>query len=246
MKRIALFLALATLVFAGCQKEDFTNYPGELTSKKLPKTPSITKSTPVEVPQSLLISSNSYAQQAVGYINMANSMSAFSSFLTPPEDAQMSKSATGVNSETYTWSYSGLTVTWIYNETATHYTWDIYMDGTYYTGGDFTNELYFHAEEAIDGKSGSMAYYDIFTGAGTMTWDWYYDSNDVFHYNYVFSEFKLEIVVNPDGSGYVNYFIDTDSNSILELTYNYSWNADGTGSWIYYNADGTVSAEGTW
>jgi len=70
--------------------------------------------------------------------------------------------------------------------------------------------------------------------SGNYQFEWTYDSNDL-EVNYYL---KYNIVINEDGSGTLDYYLN-DS-----LFYHIEWDAAGNGSWIYYLGDFTQS--GTW
>jgi hypothetical protein len=125
-----------------------------------------------------------------------------------------------------------------YTELADKYTWKYEWE---YTGQPrFT---YIYAEEAINGKSGNWSIFDPDDSqANLWTYDWSINSINTFTGNLVFGEgndlTKFETIANANNSGTFKYFVGT------VLYAHIIWNADGSGSYAFY--EGLESYSGSW
>ncbi len=241
-------LLLLAVVAGGCKKEE---EPPAFEKMSFDSQEVLSK-----LPAGLTSSNDEYAQQCVGFIESAVDMSSFMGNMVPPENAQKSdkKSAMAGDTWSWTWSYGGESFTfyWTYDEDNSKRYWS--MDIQFGAGPMYD---YIDAWEMKDGSQGEMVYnfnwVYIYGGEPEedyvdlywkYTWSvdqsgkyqvhWYYDSSDA-EYNYYL---HFHIVINPDGSGYIDYY------SMDALFYHMEWDALGNGSWVYYIGDSEYS--GTW
>lgn len=244
---LLLMFGVIALVMTGCKKED----PDPISIPAATPKPSLAKKEQVvTVPTKLQTSSDSNAQTAVGYLNMMNSMTSYSSNFTIPSNAVRSTNKN--SSETWTWSYGygQYTYDFVYTftTTSTQYIWDIKLG---INGA--TPVQYMHAEENLNGTVGNMSiYYSAFNnyaGYDLSGYYWYYSWNvDANGYGTIYMEahdgtndvIKYAATINPDGSGEVSYYI----NNIIR--YKLTWTASGTGSWYFYDETGLQTSTGTW
>ena len=202
----------------------------------------------VTVPEKMKQSQDPKAQLAVAYVEMANVISNFGTYFSPPSSGKIvPKIALPQDGPpwTYTWTEDNLTITLTISETADRYLWDIVFDGT---DGMFTynNWKFIHAEAMKDGNSGLMIVYWPVTTNIFMQWEWNIDTQGV--YTFVMTFFgdvggKIEITVNPDDSGTLKFYEEV--NGTYALTLKVVWQSDGSGQWWTYE-DGTETDSGGW
>ena len=240
-----LFLLLVVL-FAGCKKdedeipEDFAElaFDGQEVLDQLP--------------QGLLNSGDQMAQECVAMIEGALDMSAFQANLIVPDNAvRSSKKATG-GTWYWSWNYMGelWTFYWTHSEDASKNYWTMQIQ---YGNGEKYD--YITAWEYKDGSGGEVVYsfnwvliYEETCDYEDLHWTyrWNVDSSGNFQFEWTCDSDCLEvnyymnydIVVNADGSGTLDYYL----NDVL--FYHIEWDAAGNGSWIYYLGGYTQS--GTW
>ncbi|NTW49399.1 MAG: hypothetical protein HGB19_06680 [Chlorobiales bacterium] len=243
----AIFLCF-TLLF-GCSDNDDSSSGGGNNNQL----PSVGVQT-ITVPSAMKNSSNSYAQMAVGYINLANGFSAYTAGLTPPGNATVKTvSSTGLGmlevattTKTYTWTYSGLTYKLIFEETATNYSWTVIYDGTLGSGQGsitFNNQTILTATQLKDGSGGNLVvYYDTaHPTTATLEYVWTKIAG-VYTGTITIGVAKYEVVVNTNGSGHITFWSDTALHYVFYAT----WTAAGSGTWTTYQTNGTSTGSGTW
>jgi hypothetical protein len=231
MKRIQklswLYLAAAMLVIStSCSKDDDSNGTGSVY-----KQPSISENTPeVKAPEGLQSSTDPYAQMAAGYITLANSLtSSFSSFAIP-DGATETTTKSGDESHVWSWT-NGTTSYWMtYWEDASKYYWKYEMAAT-----GISRFTVLTANEKKDGTGGEVVFYQT-AGVVALTYTWTY-SNGIYTINMETATATLDIVINADGSGTLDY---AGGNSTCHI----AWNADGSGSG--YVSDGTDTYSFSW
>jgi hypothetical protein len=105
-------------------------------------------------------------------------------------------------------------------------------------------------ETAVAGNSGTWSFYNgaIAQETLTATLDWLKNNDGSEETTWLApADMKWQTRVNPGGdSGWMNYYTWDTVASAWDPTTEISWNADGTGSWIEYDADGNVSSETAW
>lgn len=242
--RIFVYITLILLVLViSCKKEDFTNYPGTLTSIKIPKKIGLMNNTnPVSIPNKMLISSDTSAQTAVNFVNIANSVSDFFSFLTPPKNASYYQNKSSAT-DTYIWYYQTYRVKLEIIQKDDSYSWDVYISDSQQ---GFEDKLLLSASETINGLNGKLILYNVGNISDfNMQWYWYYDTQNTFHYSFNYPSANMEIKVFNDKSGELKYYFDSNSDYTNELSYSMMWTSQGSGSWTYYN-NGSIALQGNW
>ncbi|HNW51475.1 MAG TPA: hypothetical protein PKH79_10355 [Prolixibacteraceae bacterium] len=218
-------VALLVLAFTGCKKDD--EEVAQMAQMKLAE--NLSK---LGIPDAIKNSSNSYAQQVVGYYDQAMSIDDYTSWFDLPDDATH-------DGNNYYWSYGGFSVWEVYDETSSGYTRDIYFKTT-----ETSKLKYLHSEESKDGKTGTMEIYNYLSETDELlyTYDWVFDSKGNLTLTEKWSDGSLEydIVSNVDLSGSAKYY----SNG--KLLYEFYWNTDGSGSYKWYEDDGSVAYSDSW
>ncbi len=235
LRKLSLFIVPLLLVFlvTGCSDDEKTTDEFEGPEWTV---------DPVEVPENMAQSDDPFAQMAVGYVDLANGFSAYGGFFAPPARALCSVNRDG--EWEYTWSDGSLTVTLIITETSDYYYWKIYFDGTDGTT-TFDNFLFIEAEQTIDGSSGSLYIYDPGQTGYAFMWSWEIDADGAYHFTCEFFEdFKIEVVINADGSGSVEFY-DYGTAGYWR-NFRIEWTAEGSGEWWEYDEAGNEIAHGTW
>ena len=235
LKFLILFTTIFSLVIvSSCKKDDDVD-PNNNAPTCEAKT--------VEVPEAMANSSDPGVQQAVGYMEMVNGMGGYTGMMTPPSKSSAVTNFKDGGTEVYTWEINegntNCTFTLRVTETATMYSWEMIIDGTM-EGMVFNNFTYIRAEEMKDGSSGEITIYDPETGNILITMSWY-TSGGATHFTYEMPGYMLlTIVVNGNGSGYVEYsFWD---NNQWALYFKAQWDASGHGHWWDYYS----GTEGSW
>lgn len=239
---ISLVLILSLFLVAGCSDDDKPTEPKD--------EPPQFAAQSVTVPQSMQTSSDPHAQQALGYVYMANSMANYISFLTPQTSGSLKK-ANDDSPWEYHWDIDGVTVTLTISETSDIYQWTVVLNGTdTETGQVFDNLTIIEVEQKKDGTNGEMILYDdAIASAKVAEWKWNVISETSVNYEIIgyyqgIAEEKIEILANSDNSGTLNYF-DYINNAFVKMT-TFSWLAIGSGQWWEYDTDGNETASGSW
>ena len=240
INKVFYLLALTFMLsfFVSCSDDESSN-PTKAGNEDNPPTVNV---EPVAVPQKMQAAANNGnpgATQAMAYIQLANTLPNYAQLLTPPEGAKLS-STSAVNGE-WTWTEGNASVTLVTNETVTEYEWTVTIDGTY-GGKTYNNQIVIEASQLKDGSSGEILFYDPDSGSPVLTFNWE-NLSEVYHLNIKSAEeygnSNVDLYVYTDSSGYID--ISTPSNS-----WHVEWASDGTGSWIAYDANGSVTNEGSW
>jgi hypothetical protein len=241
-------LLLFAVIFAGCSKDPD---PG---TEEFETITFDAEEVLDKLPEGLISSDDTYAQQALAAVESALDMSSFLDDMTPPDYAERtSKKASG---SSWSWTVSDGTTTykfyWEYEEdnAKKYWTMDIQING----GAKYN---YIYAWETKDGKQGEVQYNFNWVYAGEeMTeeyedlywrYSWNIDAggNYTFYYEVDSTEpeyeysLRYEVIVNSDGSGSVEYLLTG------EPFYRMEWDAMGNGSWAYYS-EGSEIMSGSW
>lgn len=245
LKSWALFLLLLVF-FAGCKKEE-EDVPEDFAELSFDAEEVLDL-----LPEGLTSSPDDKAQECVDMIEQALDMSAFEANLIVPGNAMRSSKKAAGDTWYWTWNYMGeiWTFYWTYSEDAVKEYWTMQIQV-----GDGARYDYIYAWEYKNGSGGEVVYsfnwvliyedepdYEdlhwtyrwTLDGSGNYQFEWTYDSDDLevdYYMNY-------DIVVNADGSGTLDYYLNDT------LFYHMEWDTAGNGSWIYYFGDMTQS--GTW
>ena len=245
-----LLVVLITFV-TGCKKDD--DEPPTFESLSFNEEEIINR-----IPEGLINSTDEYAQTCVSYIETAASWSAFETAFTPPADAEKvsSKSTSSQGTWKWTYPYQGYNITyyWTYEETTIRHNWTMDVQ---YAGGPLYN--FIDAWELKDGTQGEVKYnfqwacvfdpqyYDVCDDL-FLIYTWNINSNGVINYTFIYESleveysyyWKYELVLNPDGSGTLDWYWLDDY-----WYYHYLWDTQGNGSWFWYT-EGSISGEGSW
>ena len=237
---------LFAILFTGCDKEE--DLPPEFAEISFDGQEVIDM-----LPDGLLASNDPKAEECVEMIEEALDMSAFLDNLEVPDNAQrLSKKATG---DTWKWTFPYMGGTWTFywtfdeDNTKQYWTMEIqFGDGERYdyitawemkdgSGGEVVysfNWVQIYDQEYTDYVDLHMTYSWSLDTSGTYYFDWSYEVDD-HSYDYLM---KYSIVINPDGSGEVDYYYYD------QLFYHMEWDAAGNGSWTYYF--GGLEESGSW
>lgn len=248
MKVIKILFIGALLSIAFACSDDDDNKPTSLESAKLSFQNQDNRISP---PSGLRSSENEYAQMAVGYIEMANSIGVYTEFMNVPNGAtKTSTPITAANGRVgstqteylvYIWSDESYgSVAYQLSEQNDSYVFELFFKEV----GASEWLKYFHAEEKKDGSIGHMVIYDVFTsdeGTEMIRYDWERSGGVLtFEMTSAESDFYFIMHINEStGAGDVKYYLDN------ELFYEMTWDAAGDGTWKYYS-EGEVIDEGSW
>ena len=175
------------------------------------------------------------AQQTVSYVAVLNSFSVWSAFYTPPP-------AKIAQSDSYSWTYEGITVTMQWTESETAVSWSVTVDGS---DGESTydNFVLLEGYQAKGDVEGDMSVYDPSNpGPAFLQWSWNTDPSDVFSVlmSNILDDIDISGSVNPDGSGTLSY---SDGGT---TRFTSSWTAAGTGTWATFDFNGDPQDSGSW
>lgn len=201
----------------------------------------------VAIPSGLKNSSDAKAQQVSQMIEgMTSTIGSYSSLFNMPDGAaKVNNPIEGANGRmngntvTYEWSYQDGAVAYQITELDDSYYFEYFFKEA---GGPYYK--WFEGTQAKDGKSGSFAMLDftVDTRVEVLTYEYEIRNDGSFYgkYNYTLAGYSFIFEVKADGSGYLKSYNGT------AVQIEYLWNADGSGSWTYYNEDGTINSDGIW
>lgn len=168
--------------------------------------------------------------QAMNYIEMANGVTGYASFFSPPGTAALGKAMDPGDTwdETWTSPDGKLTINLKARETSTMFIWEVYLRGTM-DGTPLSNFKYIEANMLTDGSAGDMKVYCPESGDVLFEWEW--EIGDTHDVSYIIEDgaFRIDISANPDGSGSMEHY--ESGEKIFEIT----WTAAGTGQWWTYD-----------
>lgn len=210
----------------------------------------------IAAPTAMQSSENQEAQTALYWIENANAMSLYLSYMQVPSGATKSNdritaSNGRVNASgdvvVYTWASDDMAIAYQISETSDSYVFEVFIKIT-----DIQPEWtkYFHAEEKKDRSSGFMNIYDAIDSDDpsvillSYTWS---RSGDMFTFTFSSPdenpeyEYSVTMVINEKTkAGSITY--KTGGEKDFEMT----WDAAGNGTYIYYDDKGQIEDEGTW
>ncbi len=243
MKRLrTLFLFAAAFVIvlgAGCKKDDGAN-PGENSRELNVKT--------LTVPDAMSQSSDPGAQQAAGYISLANSMAGMSALMVPPKSTPATHSKENGTPSVYNWTVDegddNYSVTLTIYETDELYRWEMKVDGIM-DGHEIDNFLFIKAEQYKDEHDNSFIVYDWEKpGTPSLIMHWH-TTDDLFYLTLELPENeKISFVINADNSGSIDAAVWKNNEYVR--TYTASWDATGHGEYKEYDENGAVINQGSW
>jgi hypothetical protein len=246
MKITKALLLSAVVIASACSDDD--DKKSSLESAKL----SFTANTKaIEAPEAMQNSDNEYAQMANGWVQVANGMTQYLGYMEAPAGATKSSSRitagnarakAGGDVLVYTWTdeQTGYSIGYQISEESDKYVFEIFLRES---GSVWVK--YFYAEEKKDRSAGLMEIYNIWgdnTSEVIFKYAWT-RSGDILTLTFSDSsdESSLVITVNEKtGAGSVTSF-----NGNIK-TYEMIWDAQGNGTWTYYDAEGNVDDSGTW
>jgi len=198
---------------------------------------------PVQLPASMVQSSDEHAQLVVAYVNLLNVFQYWTNSLIPRGQVKKSpalEATTDGPPWVYTWTEQGLTVTLTITIENNQYHWVLTYSGSY-EGTQYTNVKVVEAWQNMDGTSGSITLYDPETQSKAADWTWQKDDQGTVTIHFISYDDQTEIILvqKADLSG----SIEVKENSVL--VFKATWNGDGTGQWWTYE-NGSVSGSGTW
>jgi hypothetical protein len=237
-------MALLMIFFTACSKDDDSTDAQQ--QQHDPPTFSVHT---VDPPDAMIESSDPGAQQAVGYINMANAFAGMGSiYMIPPQKSGGYKSTNGDGPPwIYSWEVNegedNYTVTLTVDETPVIYTWNVVIDGIM-EAVVYDNFTFMESIQAKDGSNGSFTVYDPGKSIILISAIWTKDQNDVYTTTFEIPEgVKIVMVSYPDGSGEISFYDWGETDWIL--SFRAAWDNTGHGEWWEYE-DGEISEHGLW
>jgi hypothetical protein len=243
--KIKLLLFVVALFAFSCSKDEDPAPTLETVTLSLAQDQGIT------APPAMATSSNQYAQEAYGYIEMANLFENYSDLFKIPDGAtKLTTKITATNGRinntgdyvTYEWTDtgSGYKFALQISEQSDQYTWEIFVKT-----GDQTNYLKFiEATEKKDKSSGSFKVYDYTDPApATELWlDYVWTRNgDTLHIVLIeFAVIKVDMTINTKTKA-GNFIVYMDNEKLYEM----AWDAQGNGTWKYFE-NGVLTDQGSW
>lgn len=232
---------LLSLLAMGCSSDDGENNatgPGGGGGTKQIDLSSATVAVPPAM-QTAANGGNAGAAQAVATIQQLNLIASYGMYFTPP-----ARKLAGLASphEIYSWSVGGLSIILEVNQESSVFTWAVTLNGT---DGETTydNHIFIRGYRENDNASGNMSVYDpADPGSALLFWTWGVNPNNVFAMTLYAYDENAEITssINPNGSGSVSQSVGG------VLSFNATWNSDGSGSYTIYDGSGDPADSGTW
>lgn len=242
MKKLMLLLWISMLI-AGCGKKESTPTP---TGPTVPADAPRFKTHSIIVPAKLAASSDAHAQMVAYYMGLANALSAsLPNYFLPP-NLRKAVGSEGDGPWEYSWVEGEATITVKIKAVGDKYLWEVYYSGKR-NDQAVTNWLGVRAEQAKNERSGSFTSFvpPGTTIAASFVWSLGAANELIFQVEapsfMAGSRFTGQI--NTDHSGTLK--IEQLVNGVFVLVQSFSWNADGSGSWIEYNGN-VITAQGSW
>ncbi len=199
----------------------------------------------ITTPEAMQQSSDPHAQQANAQVLSLNTFKIYQAFFLFPGGAE--KSNTPINGRragdytVYRWSSGdGSEVAYQYRQVGDEILFEIFVKEN---GSDYVK--FIDGTQTISRSAGVMHIYEKGFNSTTLVaveYAWDYQNGTSTSSMKIFGddEALLEVVSKDDKSGELTL----KENGIVRATW--SWNAAGVGSWVDYNADGSVSDQGSW
>jgi hypothetical protein len=242
--KIKLLLFVVALFAFSCSKDEDPAPTLETTAL------SLTQDQGITAPAAMATSSNTYAQEAAGYIEMANLFATYSELFKIPAGAtKTTTKITATNGRinntgdyvTYEWTDadSGDKVALQISEQADQYTWEIFVKPS----AQAAYLKFINATEKKDKSAGSFKVYDITDPTATDLWlDYVWTrSGDTLHIVLVeLSIIKVDMTINTKTKA-GNFIVYVDNEKLYEM----SWDAQGNGTWKSFD-NGVLTDQGSW
>lgn len=234
-KLLSILLFSLIAVFASCSSNDDNDAPTEELSNVVMQD-FVKDFQALSVPSGLSNSSNQYAQQANAQFNAIKSLgSSFAALFVVPANATSAKSTLDkvaaksavIATQTYTWSSGGTSVEYIISEESDRYTFTYNVTSTSFTG------------KFMDGyqlKDGSYAEAKIYSNNVVISTIKWWINGDSAKVELDSQGIKMVLTSNSvDNSGTLDLFEGTF------LFAKYTWNADGSGTYVDYTSNQTFT-----
>ncbi len=202
---------------------------------------------PVSVPGPLSASSSQKAEEIVDILRSANAITSYGSYFIVPEDAEVSQnpvagsSVQSPNTTVYSWTFNNgsqfVNTAYQISEAEGNYQFEIYFDF-----GDGLSKSLEGRESVNELRNGFLIDYGL-NGSSQiqLDYEWTESSADGFNITLINAGKRIEIHIANDNSGAADVFINDIPNA------SYTWDGAGTsGSYIYFNSNGTVLQSGNW
>lgn len=221
------------MVFTSCSSNDESEIDSEDLSQ-LVMQDFVEDIQALSVPNNLSSSSNPYAQQANAQFTALKSLgSTFAALFTVPANATSGKSASKVtaksnvlNTQTYTWSGNGISVTYVISESSDRYTFEYSMVSSSYTG------KYMDGYQLKDGSYAEANLYADNQVISTIKW---WVTGESIKIEMDSDGFKLVLESMSDNSGTMKVYEGTFLAGL------YEWDASGSGSYTDYYTNETYT-----
>lgn len=239
-----LIIVLSIALITSCSDDDSDSNPTDPNGGNNDSPPTVNVEQ-VTVPQKMQTAANNGdagAAQAMAYIQIANTLPAYSQMLNPPATASKVSSTSSVEGD-WTWTQDGATFKLSTTETATEYHWILTIDGTF-SGKTYSNQVVVRASELKDGSSGELEFYDPDSGSPVVSFSWENQADGTYYVNLSTTQSSnnvtVEMYFNPDNSGSIDIYVSGGG------TWEIDWASDGSGTWVEYDSSGSVSDSGSW
>lgn len=199
----------------------------------------------ITTPEAMQQSSDAHAQQANAQVLSLNTFKIYQAFFLFPVGAE--KSNTPINGRragdytVYRWTAGdGSEVAYQYRQVGDEILFDIFLKEN---GSDYVK--FIDGKQFIGRSAGVMHIYEKGFNSTTLVaveyqWDYQNGKSTSSMKTFGDEEALLEVISNEDKSGELT----VKENGVVRGTW--SWNAAGTGTWVEYNADGSISDQGSW
>ena len=241
-KKLVLSCVLITfivLILGGCSSDE----ENPVTPTPKPEPPDFALKE-VTLPEKMVNSTDTMAQQAISIIESAMSFEGTGCVFAPPTGAEVL--AENQTAWEYSWQESNLTKRLAIILISGQYKWQQFFTGTA-DNNSYDSWRFMDAAQKTDQTIGHVYLYKPVTMQIAQEWSWHTLDNN----NYVFKRqsyvepiSKVEITCATDKSGGIeSYKPGTTGALVYDLVVD--WNADGSGSWRTFQ-NGMTLANGTW
>ncbi len=236
---VLLLFSMGLIALSGCNKNDPEPANGDDFKFGLFDLETIT------TPEAMQQSSDPHAQQANAQVLSLNTFKIYQAFFLFPGGAE--KSNTPINGRragdytVYRWSSGdGSEIAYQYRQVGDEILFDIFVKEN---GSDYVK--FIDGKQTISRSAGVMYIYEKGFNSTTLvaveyTWNYQNDTSTSSMKTFGDDEFLLEVVSKDDKSG----VLTLKENGVISGTW--SWNTAGAGTWVDYNADGSVNDQGSW